>query len=66
MKAVVGDRIVVRGHKVGDPERHAEILEVLGDDGEMPYRVRWDEDGHESTYFPGTDAFVEHLDERVR
>lgn len=61
MKAVVGDRIVVRGHKVGDPVRHAEILDVLGDNGEMPYKVRWDDDGHVSTYFPGTDAFVEHL-----
>ncbi len=61
MKATVGDRILVRGHRVGDPERHAEVLEVLGDGDEIRYRVRWDEDGHESVYYPGTDAFIEHL-----
>ena len=59
MKAVVGDRIVVHGHRVGEPERHAEVLEVIGEGEQLRYRVRWD-DGHESTYFPGTDAEVEH------
>lgn len=60
MKAVVGDRILVHGHKVGDRERQAEVLEVLGEGEQLRYRVRWEEDGHESTFFPGTDAVVQH------
>lgn len=61
MQAVVGDRIVVHGHKVGERERQAEVLEVLGDGDQLRYRVRWD-DGHESTFFPGTDAVVQHAE----
>ena len=61
MYAEVGDRLVIRGHHQGAPERDAEILEVLGEDGGPPYRVRWDEDGHVSLLFPGSDAVVEHL-----
>lgn len=56
-----GDRFVVRGHHLGEPERDGEILEVLGDDGAPPYRVRWD-DGHVSEVFPGPDAYVQHLE----
>jgi Domain of unknown function (DUF1918) len=54
-----GDRLVVRAHFQGQPERDAEILEVLGADG-PPYRVRWD-DGRESIIFPGPDVFIEHF-----
>lgn len=60
MKAQVGDRIVVRGHHVGEPDRHGEILEVRGDDGAPPYVVRWDNDEQEHVFFPGSDAIVEH------
>jgi hypothetical protein len=60
MKATVGDRLVVRGHHLGDDDRGAEILAVEGDAGGPPYLVRWDEDGHESLFFPGSDAVVEH------
>jgi hypothetical protein len=28
--------------------------------------VRWQDDGHESEVFPGTDAYVEHLGGRRR
>lgn len=62
MKVEAGDRITVRGHRVGEPERHGEVLEVRGDDGGPPYRVRWDDDGHESLFFPGSDVVVEHFD----
>jgi hypothetical protein len=62
MKAAVGDRITVRGHRVGEPNRDAEIIEVRGDDGAPPYVVRWDENGHETLFFPGTDAFVKHYE----
>lgn len=61
MRAAVGDRIVVRGHKVGDNDRGAEILAVEGVDGAPPYLVRWEDDGHEGMFFPGPDAVVEHF-----
>ena len=59
MNAKIGDRIVVRGHKVGDHDREGVVLEVHGAGGEPPFLVRWS-DGHEGLVFPGTDAVVEH------
>ena len=61
-RVAVGDRLVVRAHFQGQPERDAEILEVLGSEG-PPYRVRWD-DGRESIIFPGPDVFIEHFPNR--
>ena len=61
MRASVGDRLVVKGHRVGEPERDAEILEVQGTDGGPPYVVRWSDDGHEGLFFPSTDATIEHF-----
>jgi Domain of unknown function (DUF1918) len=61
MKANVGDRLVIKGHRVGEPDRDAQILEVHGDDGDPPFLVRWDDDGHEGLFFPGSDATVEHF-----
>jgi hypothetical protein len=66
MKANVGDRLVVKGHRIGEPDRNAEILEVHGEDGGPPFLVRWDEDGHEGLFFPGSDAVVEHVPHRRR
>jgi hypothetical protein len=60
LTASVGDRLIIRGHRVGEPERDAEVIEVRGPDGAPPYLVRWSTDGHESLLFPGSDAFVEH------
>ena len=60
MQAAVGDKIVVRGHRTGEPDRDAVILAVEGDNGAPPYRVRWSDDGHEGIFFPGSDAVVEH------
>jgi hypothetical protein len=57
MKARVGDRLVVRRHRTGDAERHAEVLEVRGKDGAPPYLVRWS-DGHESILVPGSETAV--------
>lgn len=62
MKASVGDRIVVRGHQIGERERHGEILEVRGPDGAPPYLIRWSDDGHEALVFPGSDVTIEHVD----
>lgn len=62
LNAEVGDRLIIRGHRVGEPERDAEIIEVRGDDGGPPFMVRWAENGHESLVFPGSDAYIQHFD----
>jgi len=61
MQASVGDRIVIKGHRVGEPERDGEVIEIVGSDGEPPYVVRWGDTGHESWFFPGSDASVQHF-----
>jgi Domain of unknown function (DUF1918) len=61
--AEAGDLIVIAGHHVGEPERIAEILEVVGELPNERYRVRWD-DGHESVYFPDSDATIKHATHR--
>jgi hypothetical protein len=62
LRASVGDRIVVRGHHVGEPARDGEVLEVLGEDGAPPYLVRWEVDAHVSRFYPSSDVYVEHFD----
>jgi hypothetical protein len=52
---------VIRGHHLGEPDRDGEILEVLGQDGAPPYRVRWEDSGQVSELFPGSDAYVRRL-----
>ncbi len=54
MKASVGDRLSVSGHRVGEAERSGEIVEVRGPGGAPPYRVRWP-NGQESMVYPGSD-----------
>lgn len=61
LRASPGDRLVIHGHHVGEPERDAEILEMLGEDGAPPYLVRWSDDGHVSRFYPSSDAYVSHL-----
>jgi Domain of unknown function (DUF1918) len=61
LRARNGDRLVVRGHRVGESERHAEIIEVLGDDGAPPYVVRWIDDGRVTQILPGSDAYINRL-----
>src|SRR5262249_40658908 len=58
MQAKLGDRIVVRGQHVGDPERAGDIVEVRGTDGAPPYVVRW-ADGHQDLFVPSSDAVIE-------
>jgi hypothetical protein len=60
MQAKPGDRLVIKGHRTGQFDADAEILEVKGERGEPPYLVRWSSDGHEALVFPGSDAIVEH------
>jgi hypothetical protein len=61
MQASTGDRIVIHGHRIGEPDRDCEVLEVRGPDGGPPYLVRWGDSGHESLFFPGPDASVQHF-----
>ena len=62
MRASVGDRIVIRGHRARQLYRDCEVLEVMGADGGSPYVVRWSESGHETMFFPGPDATVRHFE----
>lgn len=59
MHANKGDRLRLHGRIVGQHDRIAEVLEVLGTNGEPPYRVRY-EDGHETIVSPGPDSVIQH------
>ena len=61
MKARSGDQLVVRGHRIGQPDRLGEVLAALGPDGSEPFRGRWDEDGHTTLFYPGNDCVVQQL-----
>lgn len=58
MEAQVGARIIVEGNKVGQRRREGEVVEVMATPEPTHYRVRWS-DGHESIFFPSSDARVE-------
>jgi hypothetical protein len=60
MEATTGDRLLVRGRHIGEPDRDAMVLETLGPGGGPPYRVRWSDTGNESLFFPGGDVSVQH------
>ena len=61
--AELGDYIVISGHRLGEPERIVEILEVVGELPHESYRVRWD-DGHESLFRPASDATIRRATRR--
>lgn len=65
MRAKSGDQLVIQGHRVGDHEKYAEILEVRGTKEEPSYFVRWAADGHESVVYPGSDAVIERRSKRT-
>lgn len=58
MIAKVGDRIIVRGRRVGDTTRSGVVVAVRGADGTPPYVVRWDGDTTDHIYYPGADAII--------
>ena len=60
MQATVGDQIKVHGHRTGQPDRGGEVREVRGPAGGPPYLVRWSDTDHETLFFPGPDATVQH------
>jgi hypothetical protein len=58
MHAKAGDWLIV---ETSTQDRHSvrgRIEEVLSNDGQPPYRVRWTYDDHISVVFPGSDARV--------
>jgi hypothetical protein len=61
MRATVGDQLVQHGRVVGQHDKVGEIVEVLGQGGNPPYRVRF-QDGHEGVCSPGPDAEIRHKD----
>ncbi|MFJ2831081.1 DUF1918 domain-containing protein [Streptomyces sp. NPDC087263] len=61
MHAVKGDQLVQHGRVVGQQEKIAEIVEVMGTEGAPPYRVRF-QDGHETVCSPGPDSEIRHKD----
>ncbi|MFN8035332.1 MAG: DUF1918 domain-containing protein [Acidimicrobiia bacterium] len=60
MKAKVGDEIVVDSVDLGGPTRRGQILEVRSSDGDEHYLVRWDDNGHETIFYPGSTSHVIH------
>ena len=62
MHALVGDKLVVRGHQAGSHDRIGIIREVHGADGQPPYVVEWAETPGEHTFWPGSDASIEHFE----
>ena len=64
MRASVGDRIVIHGHHVREPNRDCKVIELQRPDGEPPYIVRWEDSDHETLFFPGPDATVVHFEHK--
>jgi Domain of unknown function (DUF1918) len=58
MDAQIGDRITIDSNRVGGGQRRGEIVDIIAGSSGFHYRVRW-EDGHETTFFPSSDATVE-------
>jgi Domain of unknown function (DUF1918) len=59
MHATKGDHLVIHGRNVGIGDRRGEVIDVRGRDGQPPYLVRWEADGHEGLVFPGPDCRIE-------
>jgi Domain of unknown function (DUF1918) len=57
MEAKVGDEIVVDATVTGGPRREGEITEIRDEGAVVHYVVRWD-DGHETMFYPGSDAHI--------
>ncbi|HET9729866.1 MAG TPA: DUF1918 domain-containing protein [Acidimicrobiia bacterium] len=57
MQAAVGDEIVVDAPITGGLPREGEILAIRTNGDVVHYVVRWD-DGHETLFYPGSDAHI--------
>lgn len=56
VKATVGDRIVIKGHYMGEPIGDCQVVEAHGPDGGAPYLARWGDSRHETLFLAGSDA----------
>jgi hypothetical protein len=65
MHARPGSLLIISGHHVGEPDRTGEVLEARGAGGTAPFLVRWDDTGHESLIFPGSDCQIKELAREV-
>ena len=65
MHARPGSLLIITGHHVGQPDRTGEVLEARGAGGTAPFLVRWDDTGHESLIFPGSDCQIKELAREV-
>lgn len=61
MHAHPGDELIVRGHRMGQPDREGQVIEARGQDDTQPFLVRWDDNGHTTLFYPGTDCVVREL-----
>ncbi|MFC7900200.1 DUF1918 domain-containing protein [Streptomyces griseoincarnatus] len=57
MQANVGDMLLMSTNAVGQRAQTVEVIEVLGENGGPPYRVRA-ENGMESVVSPGPDTEI--------
>ena len=64
MKAKVGDWLVLKGAAVDQPDQRGLVTEVHSADGSPPYVVRWLDNDHVATIFPGSDAVVVTAEEQ--
>ncbi|MBB1262117.1 pyridoxamine 5'-phosphate oxidase family protein [Streptomyces alkaliterrae] len=62
MRAHLGDQLVIKSQRAGEPGRDGEIIGLRHDDGTPPYDVRWSDTGDVTLVFPGPDAHVHHLE----
>ncbi|MEU6508078.1 MULTISPECIES: DUF1918 domain-containing protein [unclassified Streptomyces] len=65
MRASKGDHLIQHGRVVGQHDQESEVVEVLGPEGNPPYRVQF-QDGHQAILSPGPDCQVKHKEERQR
>ncbi|MHB8341420.1 MAG: DUF1918 domain-containing protein [Mycobacteriales bacterium] len=61
MHASIGDRVHVKGHKVGDLERLGTVVEVRGSGGQPPFVVQWDHEEATRVFVPGSDTVIESV-----
>jgi hypothetical protein len=52
MQAEVGDQLVMQRRRASYGELVGSVVEVLNDDGNPPYVIKWYSDGHESVLSP--------------
>ena len=62
MHAAVGDKLVIKGHHVGEHDRVGVIRSVRGADGQPPWMVEWSDKPGQHLFWPGSDATIERFE----